>query len=62
MDEIELVIAETGAKIGLTRAYLQDSSIKISKKMNANFVSKLAFRGVIDRAQRYNTRFKAAQI
>ena len=55
MDEIELIIAETRAKIGLTRAYLQDSSIKISKKMNANFVSKLAFRGgASGRTRTYN--------
>ena len=34
------------AYTGIARAYLQDSIIKASIKMNANFVSKLAFRGV----------------
>ena len=35
------------AYTGIARAYLQDFNIKTSKKMNANFVSKLAFRGAL---------------
>ena len=37
---------------GTDKAYLQDFNIKAIKKMNANFVSKLAFRGA--RTSLYN--------
>ena len=46
MDVVRLIIAENGALLRMTRVYLQDFNIKVSIKMNANFVSKLAFRGV----------------
>ena len=45
MDVVRLIIAENGALLRMTRVYLQDFNIKVSIKMNANFVSKLAFRG-----------------
>lgn len=40
------IIAEIGVMRGRIRVYLQDSSIKTSKKRNANFVSKLTSLGV----------------
>ena len=42
MDVVSLIIAESRELLGLTRVYLQEFNIKVSKKMNANFVSKLA--------------------
>ena len=40
---------------GTEKAYLRDFKIKTSKKMNANFVSKLAFRGgASGRTRTYN--------
>ena len=52
---VRVIIAKTGAYMGLTRVYLQDFNIKTSKKMNANFVSKLAFRGgASGRTRTYN--------
>ena len=45
LDVVRLIIAEIGALLGVAGLYLQDFNIKVSKKKNANFVSKLAFRG-----------------
>ena len=55
LDEIELIIAEMEVLLRANGTYLQDFGIKVSKKMNANFVSKLAFRGGSpSRARTYN--------
>ena len=40
-----MIIAEMEVLLRVNRTYLQDFDVKVSIKMNANFVSKLAFRG-----------------
>ena len=55
LDEIELIIAEMEVLLRANGTYLQDFDIKVSKKMNGNFVSKLpSIGGASGRTRTYN--------